>query len=161
MVVVADTSPLNYLILIERIEVLPDLFGSVVAPRAVIRELSHVRAPDAVRHWASALPAWVEVRIATILPATSRLGAGESEAIALAKELRADVLLVDDKEARRVAMEHGLSITGTLGVLAEAARRGLLDLPDAIDRLRRTDFKIAETILQVVLDNDAARKRAT
>jgi predicted nucleic acid-binding protein len=161
MIVVADTSPLSYLILIEQIEILPDLFGSLVAPGAVMTELSHLRAPETVRRWALAPPIWVEVRSATTRPAISHLGAGECEAIALAKELSADLLLVDDKQARRVAMEQGLSITGTLGVLGEAARRGLLDLPDAINRLRRTDFKIAESVLQIFLENDAARKRAT
>jgi predicted nucleic acid-binding protein len=65
-VVVADTSPLNYLILIDAIAVLPQMYGVVVAPRQVIAELAAVEAPDSVKTWASSLPAWVDVRDATV-----------------------------------------------------------------------------------------------
>jgi predicted nucleic acid-binding protein len=56
MIVVSDTSPLNYLILIESIQVLPAIFGRVYAPSAVVAELSHPRSPEVVRSWASKPP---------------------------------------------------------------------------------------------------------
>ena len=57
MIVVSDTTPLNYLILIDAADVLPKLFGQVYAPSAVLTELSHTRSPELVRKWASGLPA--------------------------------------------------------------------------------------------------------
>ena len=65
MIVVSDTTPLNYLILIEATEVLPALFGRVYAPTAVMEELSHPRGPQPVRAWASSPPEWLAVREAT------------------------------------------------------------------------------------------------
>ena len=61
-VVVSDTTPLNYLILIGEIGVLPLLFEKVFVPPAVIQEMKHPRAPAAVSLWATSLPAWVEIR---------------------------------------------------------------------------------------------------
>ncbi|MGD0842311.1 MAG: hypothetical protein ABSA32_14240 [Candidatus Acidiferrales bacterium] len=63
MIVVADTSPLNYLILIEEIDILAKMYGTVVIPRAVREELLRRSAPEAVRKWTGQLPAWVEVHI--------------------------------------------------------------------------------------------------
>jgi len=62
MIVVCDTSPLNYLILVGAEGVLPVLFETVIAPPAVIREMRHAKAPEQVRRWAAAPPAWLEVR---------------------------------------------------------------------------------------------------
>ena len=59
MIVVSDTSPLNYLILTDSIDVLPAIFGRVYAPSAVVNELSHPRSPQEVRTWASSLPEWL------------------------------------------------------------------------------------------------------
>lgn len=62
MIVVADTSPLNYLILIEHDNILPKLYARVVIPPEVLQELSHPQAPDAVRSWVKNPPAWLEVK---------------------------------------------------------------------------------------------------
>lgn len=64
MIVVSDTSPINYLILIDQIQVLPHLFGQVILPQAVVEELTHERTPEAVRQWVAALPEWAVVRTA-------------------------------------------------------------------------------------------------
>jgi len=58
---VADTTPICYLILIGEIDLLPNLFHQVLVPAAVIGELLHEDAPDAVRCWAASLPPWVSV----------------------------------------------------------------------------------------------------
>jgi predicted nucleic acid-binding protein len=87
-----------------------------------------------------------------------KLGAGESEAIALALELHADALLLDDRKARQEAQRRGLTVTGTLAVLATAARRDLIDLPTAIARLQQTTFRAPTALIQSLLDDDRERK---
>ncbi|MGI8772117.1 MAG: hypothetical protein ACR2JE_11855 [Acidobacteriaceae bacterium] len=102
MIVVADTSPLNYLIRLRQLEILRDLFGRVIAPNAVISELLHSSAPAEVRAWATHPPAWLVVCSPQHIDPTlgSELGPGEREAISLAMEHRADVLLIDDRAGR-------------------------------------------------------------
>jgi predicted nucleic acid-binding protein len=158
MIVVCDTSPLNYLVLIERVEVLPAMFGRVVAPRAVIAELQHPGTPAPVREWAAGPPAWLEVRTPTSVDPGLRLGRGEAEAISLARELRADAVLIDERKAFNVARQCGLFVTGTLGVLEIAAEKGLIVLREAIAALRQTSFRVSDEIVEEVLRRD--RKRA-
>jgi predicted nucleic acid-binding protein len=85
MIVVADTTPLNYLILIEQIQLLPQLYGQVLAPPAVFAELSDPRSPELVRHWIAQTPDWLQIcspqSILSDFPDV--LGSGEREAIAL------------------------------------------------------------------------------
>ena len=88
MIVVSDTTPLNYLILIEAIEVLPAISGRLLAPSAVIGELSHPRSPDPVRQWASYPPEWLTVQDPARIDASLKLGAGESAAISMALNRR-------------------------------------------------------------------------
>ncbi|MBC6478988.1 MAG: DUF3368 domain-containing protein [Hormoscilla sp. GM7CHS1pb] len=83
-----------------------------------------------------------------------RLGAGEREAILLAEELEADLILLDDIQARRLAVERGLIVTGLLGVLQQSATLGLIDLTVAIERLRETNFWISSSLLQSLLEQD-------
>ncbi|MBW3622519.1 MAG: DUF3368 domain-containing protein [Armatimonadetes bacterium] len=151
MIVVSDTGPLNYLILIDAIDLLPQLYGRVLLPPAVRHELSHPRAPEPVRRWIEHPPKWVEVRSAEETGfGTSRiigeLDPGEEEALQLALSLRADLLLIDDSEGRRVAREHGLTVRGTLGVL-EAAR--VIAHAGKIKGLRR--LRSAKLFLNVVI----------
>lgn len=97
--VIADTGPINYLILIGHINVLPALFQKVILPVAVQDELKNRKAPPLVRQWIVDPPPWTEVRTAhhTHDPAMETLDAGEEEAIALAVELHADMILMDDR----------------------------------------------------------------
>ena len=81
-----------------------------------------------------------------------KLQAGELGAILLAESNKADLILLDEKAARRVAANRGLRVTGTLGVLGEAATRRLVDLPSAIDRLMRTNFRYSPALLKATLD---------
>ncbi len=62
MIVVSDTSPLNYLILIDYQDVLPTLFGQIIIPQAVINELQHTKTPNKIKSWIAAKPVWLEVR---------------------------------------------------------------------------------------------------
>jgi predicted nucleic acid-binding protein len=153
VIVVADTTPLQYLILIQYEHVLPALYGRVVVPPAVVSELSHDETPAPVRDWLKNAPAWLEVRGPRDVGRSSvPLGAGEQEAIALAEELDADALLIDDWDGRQEALRRHLTVLGTLRVLADASDDGLVDLHVAVDRLRRTNFRASEQLFQWLLD---------
>jgi predicted nucleic acid-binding protein len=158
MIVVSDTTPLNYLILIGQAHLLHELYGRVALPQAVYQELQREGTPEEVRAWVVNRPEWLEVHQVSAPDSTLNLGAGEREAIALVRQLRAGLILLDDRKARRVAQEHGLAVTGTLAVLATAAARGLVDLPTATDRLRQTTFRAPADLIQSLLDQDRERK---
>ena len=154
MIVVADTSPLNYLILLEQVEVLHHIYGRVLAPNAVLLEMQHPEAPAPVREWASAPPAWLEMRqVGQIDPSlSSELGAGESEAISLALELHADLLLIDERAGRREAETRQIAVVGTLAVILQASVRGLVDFPDALQKLRHHGFRVSRAIETAMLE---------
>ena len=151
--VIADTSPVNYLILIGHIDLLPRLFERVVLPGAVQNELSNPVAPPAVQRWIANPPAWLEVVEADGVDAIAGLHKGEAAAIALAESLHADLLLIDEREGSRVAKKRGLRVTGTLGILDLAAVRGMIDFDQAIQILERTSFRRPAALL------DALRKK--
>jgi predicted nucleic acid-binding protein len=149
MIVVSDSSPLSVLVCLNQIEILPTLFGQVVVPPAVVSELAHPRSPLALRDWMASPPSWLIVQSpSSIDPSLASIGLGELEAISLAIELKADLLLVDDRKARHVALSRGIHVTGTLGLLELAAVRGLLDLPTVVAELRKTDFRIADELIE-------------
>ncbi len=129
MIVVADTSPLNYLIQIGCDSVLPALYKRVMIPAAVLEELRRPDAPSIISAWLSHLPEWMELSQITVRPdpALAALDPGEREAIQLAQERRADLLLIDERRGRMEARRRGLATTGTLGVLLSAAKVGLID----------------------------------
>ncbi len=153
MIVVADTSPVNYLILIQEVDILPKMYGRVVIPQSVREELVRASAPQAVRSLINQLPIWLEVRSLLAVPDSSlaRLDAGERDAITIAAELHADRLIVDEREGRREAERRGIPVIGTLGVLREAAVLKLLDLRVAVERLQTTSFYVAPEVLASLL----------
>ena len=159
MTVVADASPICYLILMGEIELLPKLFSRMVLPDAVLSELSAEGSPAAVREWVGWLPRWVSAESVGGRPtmALQHLHAGERETILLAEAINADLVLLDDKAARRLASERGLRVVGLLGVLVEASNQGLVSLPEAIDRLTHTTFRCSPALLKSVLDRHARR----
>ena len=163
MSVVADSSPLHYLILIDAIEVLPALYCRVVAPPMVMAELSHPHTPHAVQQWIAQPPAWLAVQQPTLSadPTLLNLDAGEIQAILLAQELQADFLFIDEEDGRRAARQRALTVLGTLGILAHAAAQGLQDLSGALTRLRHTNFRMTEAMIEQLLRRDAARNRPT
>ena len=128
MVVVADSTPLRYLALTGYGNVLPALFGRVLTPRSVVRELRHPHSPAAVRALLTYPPAWLDVRQVTRAAdaGLAVLDTGERDAIQLVQELQADLLLVDDGAARDAATIRGISIMGTVGILEHASIHGLL-----------------------------------
>jgi predicted nucleic acid-binding protein len=141
MIVVADSGPLHYLILLDHAELLHRFYDEVVVPDAVANELTSSSAPSAVREWISRAPPWlsvVPVKADQLQEVTGELDLGERAAIALAGVIHADLLLIDKAAGRAEARRRNLRVTGTLGVLRTAAERGLIDVPDLIVRLKAT-----------------------
>ncbi len=166
MIVIADTTPLHYLVLLDHADVLRELYGRVIIPEAVLRELQAPRTPAAVKQWVMNRPAWLEVQQVsapedmTLRDAvtTGHLDAGERDAIALAVTLRADAVILDDKAARREAERRNLRMIGTVRVLYDAAESGLVDLPEALERLQAAGFYLDAKLVQFLLDQHAKRK---
>ena len=152
-VVVADTSPILYLHLIGQIDLLRTLFPEVHIPAAVYIELCHARTPQSVREWALAKPDWLSIGLATAIvdSETASLDDGERAAIALAELLSADLILMDDRKGVQISLRKGIAVTGTLGILDLAARRGLIDLADSLDRLKTTNFRYRPEMLEDLL----------
>ncbi len=154
-VVVSDTSPLRALEHLEHLDWLRDFFGQVFLPPAVAFELRHpparfkslevfdwpfitVRAPRN------------ETRVAEL---QSVLDAGEAEAIVLAEDLRADVVLIDELAGREFASHSGFTVLGTLGILLEAKRRGACEaVGPPLDRLRSDlNFFVSTGLRETIL----------
>lgn len=150
MIVVADTSPILYLVLIDKIGLLQTLYGKVMVPDAVAAELLAPASPAAVRTWISNSPEWIQVRSTTAeqLEAVSpELDLGERMAIALASAFSADLLLIDDARGRMEARRRHLVVTGTLGVLRTAAEQGLINVQETLDRLKATNFYASDALI--------------
>ncbi len=162
MIVVSDTTPLNYLVLINSVGVLPKLFDEVYAPTAVVRELTDPRAPAPVRLWAQSPPNWLKVADpSSRLSSTASLDAGEADAISLAKELGITDVLIDEYRGRKTALAEGLFVLPTLAVLERAAEQQLLELQPTLEALQRTTYRVRPELIQAALERDAARKRAS
>jgi predicted nucleic acid-binding protein len=147
MIVIADSSPLIALVNIGQIDLLPKLFGGVVIPPEVAAELDVSNRPQAVRDLMASRPPWLTVQSATRIEPIQSLHAGECAAISLARDLNADLILIDEVRGRREAVKRGFRITGTVGVLELAASRGWLNLRDAFNRLKQIDFWISHELL--------------
>ena len=145
--VVADASPLIALRQLDQLELLERLFAEVTLPPAVAEE---------VRPSLPVLPPWIRVRQlsrpidAVILRAA--LGRGETEALGLAKELGAELVIVDERAARNLAVNLGLAVAGTAGILARSKRAGYIPaVRPLLDRLLSLGFRISPAIIKRAL----------
>ncbi|MGV2828660.1 DUF3368 domain-containing protein [Myxosarcina sp. GI1(2024)] len=153
MIVVSDTSPLNYLLLIDQIDLLSYLFEKIIIPDVVRDEMLDPDAPPALQQWVASPPPWLIIQAVSVIDATlSSLDPGEQAAITLAQTLSADLLIIDERLGRQIARERGIPIIGTLGILDDAASQGLVDLSDTIARLQKTNFRISRRIIQALLN---------
>jgi predicted nucleic acid-binding protein len=155
MIVVADSGPLHYLILLEYIELLQRFYGHVVVPQPVADELSAVGAPAVVRDWIRSQPAWFDIRRVspeTVSAISEELDLGERAAIALAETMHADLLLIDEAAGRAEAKRRHLRVTGTLGVLRSGAELGLVNVPEMLERLKATSFYLDEALVHAVFN---------
>jgi predicted nucleic acid-binding protein len=137
------------------------IYAEVLVPQTVLDELQDSDAPAEIRAWASASPAWLQISSLVFRrdPLMERLDRGEQDAILLAESLKAERPIIDDLEGRREAAKRGLPVIGTLGILAEAARRNLLDLPQALATLQATNFHIAPGLIELLPANDEKRRQ--
>jgi len=153
MIVVADSGPLHYLILLDHTELLRRFYGRVLVPDAVASELSSAAAPPIVRSWIEQPPSWVDVvqvGSEAVQAITDELDIGERSAIALAATLGADLLLIDEAAGRAEARRRNLRVTGTLGVLRAGAEQGLVDVPELIGRLKATSFYVDDALVTAI-----------
>ena len=151
MIVVTDASPLHYLVCMGHEELLKTLFGDIICPQTVLNECLHPHAPKSLREWAAELPAWMHVISDSQLhlPQLSHLDPGERAAIQTAVELKASIVLMDEKKGRLAAESCGLVAVGVLGILVEAARMGLLDFELALGELMSTtNFRASTALLE-------------
>ncbi|HXR97132.1 MAG TPA: DUF3368 domain-containing protein [Terriglobales bacterium] len=157
MIVVADTSPLNYLVLISEIQLLPALYERVLIPHEVHLELQRTQTPEPVRVWAANLPSWCEARTVTASkdPGLSKLDPGERDAIELALQSGIDTVLMDETRGRRAAAHWRLHVIGTVAVLEKAANCGLIDFVAALQRLESTNFRLSPAIRNAFLNRNA------
>jgi predicted nucleic acid-binding protein len=157
MTVVSNTTPLNYLILIGRVDLLNKLYGLVIIPDAVFKELTAPSTPQLVRDWIANKPPWLTVKQAPPLnvAGTEEIQIGEREAIGLAKAIGSDHVLLDDRRARRVARDQGVNVVGTLGILVSASDNGLTHLTDAINDLKQTNFRASHRLLESLLNPES------
>ena len=138
MIVVSDTSPLTYLHQIGRFELLSTLYEEIVVPPAVKRELEEAAHLHENLDW-SLLRVVKPKSLKEVSSLAVSLDIGEAEAIVIASELRADLLLIDEADGRAVARRMGIQYTGLLGVLLEAKTRDLLPaVSPELDRLQET-----------------------
>src|SRR6201993_3213291 len=159
--IVADPSPLNSLVLTKAADILPSLYRRVLIPPAVSAELAHANTPTAVRAWISQPPQWLEV-VGLKQPvdlALAHLDAGEREAISLASELQAILLLMDERDGVIIGRHRGLKGVGTVAALDIAAGHGLIVLQSMYDRLRATTFRSPFRLMTSMLEQDAERKK--
>jgi predicted nucleic acid-binding protein len=162
MKAVSNTTPLRYLIAIEQEHLLGQLFEKVFVPVAVHEELTDSRTPENVRARIIAMPDWLEIRNVqetrtATLPVT--LHRGERQAILLAEEMRADVLLIDEQIGRMIALSRNLPLSGTLGILERADRMGFVsDFRNVLQRLKTSGFFLGETLERHLLERHRKRR---
>lgn len=143
MIVVSDTSVITSLIQVGHAGLLQEIHGTVLIPRAVHRELLHTHVT---------VPAFLEVRDVTgrarVTALELELDRGEAEAIVLAKEASADLLLIDEKLGRQVALREGLRIAGLMGLVVEAKQRGLIgSVRELVHRLEaESGFRVSKAV---------------
>lgn len=144
MLIVSDTSPVLNLVAIGRLELLRDLYVSIVIPPAVSAELN-ANGIFLAKHWIQVVEPVNRVAVDAL---RADLDTGESEAIVLAQQLNASLLLIDERLGRRTATTLGLSVTGLLGILAEAKKRGFIPVcaPLLDDMIERAGFWIGDRL---------------
>lgn len=145
--IVSNSSCLIILERLGKLELLQRLYTKIIIPTAVKKEVFRSKPK----------PEWIEL-VEIKQPVAPRvleknLGMGESEAISLYLELNADLLIIDDLAARKVATELGIRFTGVVGILLEAKKRGLIrNIKNLLDEMLKHDFRISKSVYDLVLE---------
>ena len=160
MIVVSDTSPITNLAAINQLNLLQRLYTRLVIPTAVYNEMVRVDklVPGAVE--VQTLP-WIQTQtiaasqqVKMLRESEENIDLGEAEAIILALELKADLLLMDERRGREVAMRYGLQITGLLGVLLQAKGNRLIPAvkPLMEQLIEQADFRVSNQLYATILE---------
>lgn len=158
MIIVSDATPIISLVKIESLEILGQMYGKVIIPQAVYDELvintDFREEIDYINRCS-----FIEKKIAennlsvTLLQKQLKLDLGESEAIVLANSINADIIIIDERKARKIAKDIGLKVTGTLGILVEAKNQGLITkIKPLLDKLISNDIRISKKLYQGILE---------
>ncbi|BAY44256.1 hypothetical protein SAMD00079811_18520 [Scytonema sp. HK-05] len=159
MIVVSDTSPITNLAAIGQLDLLQQLYGSIVIPLAVYNEMVAVGkvVPGAVEvqtlSWIQTQTVADAQKVMDIQTNQGNIDLGEAEAIILALELRADLLLMDERRGRALAMNYGLSVTGLLGVLLQAKRNSFIPSVKSVlnQLIEQADFRVSSQLYEAIL----------
>ena len=150
MILIADSSALIALAVVDKLDILESLFGEVYVPRAVYDEVSQQSKGESEKLALYCKDKVLDISSEVNLNIT--LGSGESEAIILYKEKSADFLLCDDKKAKKFAMSFGVNVIGSLGVLLKAKEKHLIsEIHPLIDKLRASQIYIDDKTFVLVL----------
>jgi uncharacterized protein len=157
LIVISDTSPINNLAAINQLGLLQQLYDTVIIPEAVYRELTDpsflVAGATEVQNFD-----WIQIRSVTdrtlVEVLSNELDIGEAEAIALALEIQAEQVLIDERRGRLVAERLNLQYTGILGILVEAKNRGIISaVKPLLDGLiAHAGFWVATSLYDRVLE---------
>ncbi len=156
MIIVSNTSPLNNLAAIDQLDLLRELYSTIMIPEGVYQELMAVETPLHVSTQIQTTQ-WIKVEkvasLTQIALLQQQLDRGEAEAIALAIQLKADLLLIDEKQGRRVANNLNIPLTGILGILITAKQKGLIkDVKPLLEKLKnQAGFWIKPNLYQNIL----------
>lgn len=156
MIVISDTTAISSLFNINKLELLHQLFDEIIIPHAVYQELlalEHFEVDITIIKGSN----WLKVQKSTnkllIEELSQELDIGESEAIALAYEIEAGLLIIDEKRGRKKAKALGIKTVGLIGVVSELKKRGFVTFVKPIlDELRTSGFWISDDLYQKILD---------
>jgi predicted nucleic acid-binding protein len=159
VIVVSDTSPITNLAAIGQLDLLQRLYTCIIIPIAVYNEMVTVGKPVPGAIEVQTLP-WIQTQVVAdrqraiaIRENQENIDLGEAEAIALALELKADLLLMDERRGRVVATNYGLQVTGLLGVLVQAKQNNLIQrIKPVLDQLiEQADFRVNDQLYTTIL----------
>lgn len=160
MIIVSDTTPIISLLKINRLDLLEKLFGEVLIPNAVYNELTNDKRfsdeAELVIHasYIKTVPVSNPEAVRILRMATG-LDQGESEAVVLTDELKADILLMDEAKGRTISAQMGITVMGTIGLLTSAYEDKLITSEEArmcIDGLQRSGRHIGKKHYQILMD---------
>ena len=159
MIVISDTSPITNLAAIGQLDLLHQLYTTIIIPVAVYQEMVAVDrlVPGAVEvqtlSWIQTQAVANAQRVIDVQTSEDNIDLGEAEAIILAMELKANLLLMDERRGRSLAANYGLSVTGLLGVLLQAKRNGCISaVKPVMDQLiEEADFRVSRQLYATVL----------
>jgi len=160
MIIVSDTTPVISLIKADRLNIFKSLFDEIIIPRAVYNELTnnsvYVKEAEIVKSCEYIVVKDVlDTEAVNSLMYDIGLDHGESEAIILSKELNCDLLIVDEKKARRVAKERGMNLSGTIGLLSLSYDRGIIsgaELMGIVDNMKMSGIRISDSLYNLLMN---------